>query len=382
MRFILPILITALLWSSANLSHASGIDQTIRALEKDILTKRLEGNYPQALALCAKLKAISAGESLGIALELDTQLTALSWDAQKSVATQDMVRQTNRLIKECKPKGKKPTANQLFLCGRGHFARSYLSAMEGKFYAAGTHGSDAIDAFEAALQQDPGLTDVKLPLGMAYFYADHLPAFVKFMAPLLWFIPTGNSDKSLPYIQTVIATEGPYADAARFIYSDLIAQQAPELMPEAIQTLQGLTKRYPMNPRLHLALISSYAYSDQWRAAYDALGPLRLNADPDSAFQKIGHIWAVYSLKYLKRPIPQDVEKAFLAIQPEDIPAWATDWFTLAQGLVLDFQRNRSGAIEKYQTVVASENNFNSGWLLDLAKTGLDEPLFTLTPEG
>ena len=382
MRFILPILITALLWSSANLSHASDIDQTIRALEEDILTKRLEGNYPQALALCAKLKTIPGAEGLGIALELDTQLTALSWDAQKSVATQDMIRQTNRLIKECKPKGTKPTANQLFLCGRGHFARSYLSAMDSKFYAAGTHGSDAIDAFEAALQQDPGLTDVKLPLGMAYFYADHLPAFVKFMAPLLWFIPTGNSDKSLPYIQEVIATEGAYADAARFIYSDLITQQAPELMPEAIQTLHGLTERYPMNPRLHLALIASYAYSDQWRAAYDALGPLRLNVDTDSAFQNIGHIWAVYSLKYLKQPIPQDIEKALLAIEPPDIPGWAMDWFTLAQGLVLDFQQNRPGAIEKYQTVIASENNFNSGLLLDLAKTGLNEPLFTLAPEG
>jgi len=83
MRFILPILITALLWSSANLSHASDIDQTIRALEEDILTKRLEGNYPQALALCAKLKTIPGAEGLGIALELDTQLTALSWDAQE-----------------------------------------------------------------------------------------------------------------------------------------------------------------------------------------------------------------------------------------------------------------------------------------------------------
>jgi tetratricopeptide (TPR) repeat protein len=382
MRFILPILITTLLCCSANLSHAGDDDQIIRALEKDILTKRLEGNYPQALALCAKLKAIPAGETLGIALELDTQLTALSWDDQKVFSTQDMIRQTNRLIKECKPKRKKPTADQLFLCGRGHFARAYLSAMEGKFYAAGTHGSDAIDAFEAALDQDPGLTDVKLPLGMAYFYADHLPAIVKLMAPLLWFIPTGNSDKSLPYIQEVMATDGAYADAARFIYSDLITQQAPELMPDAIQTLQGLTERYPMNPRLHLALIGSYAYSDQWRAAYDAIGPLRLNADPNSAFQSIGHIWAVYSLKYLKQPIPQDVEKAFLIIGPEDIPGWAIDWFTLAQGLVLDFQQNRSGAIEKYQTVLESENNFNSGWLLELAKTGLNEPLFTLAPEG
>lgn len=382
MRFILQILITALFCFSATCSQAGDDDKILQTLEKDILTARLQGNYAEALALCAKLKAIPAGEDLGIALELDTQLTALSWDAQKHVATQDLLLQTNHLIQNCKPKGVKPTANQLFLCGRGHFARAYLSAMDNKFYAAGTHGSDAIEAFEAALQQDPTLTDVKLPLGMAYFYADHLPAFVKFMAPLLWFIPTGNSDKSLPYIQAVIAKDGAYADAARFIYSDLITQQAPELLPDAIQTLQGLTGRYPMNARLHLALIASYAYSEQWAAAYAALEPLRLHAEPDSDFQNVGHIWAVYSLKYLQQPLPADLQNALRAIGPGDIPAWAIDWFILAQGLVLDFQQDRRGAIQKYQAVLAGDNHFNSGWLLDLAKAGLDEPLFTLAPEG
>jgi len=76
-------------------------------------------------------------------------------------------------------------------------------------------------------------------------------------------------------------------------------------------------------------------------------------------------------LKYLKQPIPQDIEKAVLAIEPPDIPGWAIDWFTLAQGLVLDFQQNRPGAIEKYQTVIASENNFNSGWSWIFNKTAL-----------
>ena len=381
MLFVLRLLITILLCSGAHNSFADD-NEAIYALEKDILTARLQGNYPQALLLCAQLKAIPAGEALGIALELDTQLTALSWDARKSVKTEDMVNQTDRLIRGCDQKRSKLTADQFFLCGRGHFARAYLSAMDGKFYAAGTHGSDAIEAFEAALQRDPTLTDVKLPLGMAYFYADHLPAFAKFVAPVLWFIPKGDSDKSLPYIQEVMASNGAYADAARFIYSDLITQQAPELMDQAIHELQRLTERYPMNPRLHLALVSSYAYSEQWAAAYDALGPLRANAEPDSDFQSVGHIWAIYSLKYLNRPIPPALQQTLLTIETRHIPGWAVDWFTLAQGLVLDFQQDRPGAIQKYQAVLASQNNFNSGWLLDLAKTGLDETLFPTDPAG
>ncbi len=174
MLFVLRLLITILLCSGAHNSFADD-NEAIYALEKDILTARLQGNYPQALLLCAQLKAIPAGEALGIALELDTQLTALSWDARKSVKTEDMVNQTDRLIRGCDQKRSKLTADQFFLCGRGHFARAYLSAMDGKFYAAGTHGSDAIEAFEAALQRDPTLTDVKLPLGMAYFYAGPPP---------------------------------------------------------------------------------------------------------------------------------------------------------------------------------------------------------------
>ena len=382
MRFVLRLLITILLCAGAKSSFAIDDADAINALEADILTARLEGDYPMALSLCEQLKAIPAGEALGIALELDTQLTALSWDARKSFKTQDMVNQTDRLIRGCDRKGAKLTADQFFLCGRGHFARAYLSAMDGKFYAAGTHGSDAIDAFEAALQRDPTLTDVKLPLGMAYFYADHLPAFAKFVAPVLWFIPKGNSDKSLPYIQEVMASNGAYADAASFIYSDLITQQAPERMDQAIHELQGLTERYPMNPRLHIALVSSYAYSEQWVKALDALTPLHQHAARDSDFQNVGHIWAIYILKYLNRPIPAELQQALFSLTTDQIPGWAVDWFTLAQGLTLDFQQDRPGAIKKYQKVLASQNNFNSGWLLDLAKTGLDENLFPMAPAG
>jgi hypothetical protein len=140
MLFVLRLLITILLCSGAPNRFADD-NEAIYALEKDILTARLQGNYPQALLLCAQLKAIPAGEALGIALELDTQLTALSWDARKSVKTEDMVNQTDRLIRGCDQKRSKLTADQFFLCGRGHFARAYLSAMDGKFYAAGTHAA-------------------------------------------------------------------------------------------------------------------------------------------------------------------------------------------------------------------------------------------------
>ena len=74
----------------------------------------------------------------------------------------------------------------------------------------------------------PDHVAIKLPLGMAYYYADHLPSFVKMVAPLLWFIPSGSSHKSLPYLRDVTEVEGPYQDAALFVLGDLLINPNPQ----------------------------------------------------------------------------------------------------------------------------------------------------------
>ncbi len=371
MKFLSTLLVTLLTFFQPNCALSAGAHSERLKLEQGILTARLEGNYDRALAQTERLKLLPDSRDLAIALELDTRLTRLSWDSQSHEEDGYLFGLSEQLIALCPKNRRQSRPERLFQCGRGHFARSYLSALRGNLYDAGSHGSQAIKAFEAALDRDPKLTDVKLPLGMAYFYADHLPSFAKFMAPFLWFIPTGNSDKSLPYIEAVMNGGGPYADAARFIYSDLIMQKAPEQIPQASAQLKALVDRYPGNPRLHLAHISSYAYQNEWQKAYSAIQAMKSAIQQESRFTVVGKIWEIYVLKYLEMPLPSGLQSSILAVRPGDLPEWTKDWLMLAQGLVNDFSGDRNAAVARYQQVLDSGNNFGSGWLLELAQTGL-----------
>lgn len=363
-----------LLGTSA-IAESASPDALLLELEARILSARLQGDYPAAIELTQRLAAEPGQESLALALALDTRLTELSWDMRATSDVTDLINMAETLITTCKPAKKSRSAEALFVCGRGHFARSYLSAMQGNLFKAGSHGSEAIDAFEASLAADPDKIAVKLPLGMAYFYADHLPPFVKLIAPLMWFIPTGNSSKSLPYIRDVINGNGVYADAARFILSDLIMQQSPEHMQEAMQALDFLADRYPMNPRLHLARIAGYAYQEAWPQASSALNAMKKEAPEDPRFMVIGDIWEVYIAKYLEAELTNTLQHDILALTPAELPTWAEDWHTLAAGIVLDYQGKRDLATARYQNVVDQNNDYASGWLQELAEQGLTKPL-------
>ena len=376
MRFLCAIVLLSIAAFTGGTASAIDPSQAHLPLERDILIARLAGDYDRALALTEHLKTLPNGLHLGTALDLDTRLTRLSWDSQNTEEDPYLFGLSEQLISLCPKKLKGGSAEILFQCGRGHFGRSYLSALRGSLYDAGSHGSQAIKAFEAALDQDPERTEVKLPLGMAYFYADHLPPFAKLMAPFLWFIPTGNSDKSLPYIEAVMNGGGPYADAARFIYSDLVMQKAPAQMRRASAELKRLIDRYPSNPRLHLAHLSSYAYQRDWPTAYASVKALQGATEQHSKFAAVGNIWEIYLLRYLKQPLPAELQAGIIALTPSAIPEWAEDWLRLAQGLAYDFSGDRDTARTLYQQVLSSGNNFGSGWLLELAAEGLEVNLY------
>ena len=376
MKFLYLFFFISAMLLQSEWALSSNSSEVRLGLEQDILTARLEGDYVRALAQTERLKMLPDSYHLGIALDLDTRLTRLSWDSHSTGEDDYLFGLSEALIALCPKNRRQSPPETLFQCGRGHFGHSYLSALRGNLFDAGSHGSQAIKAFEAALAKNPDLTAVKLPLGMAYFYADHLPSFAKLMAPFLWFIPTGNSDKSLPYIEAVMVEGGPYADAARFIYSDLIMQKAPERMQEASRELEGLVSRYPSNPRLHLAHISSYAYQNDWRGAYSAVKKMDGSIQQASPFTAVGKIWKIYILKYLNQPLPRDLQSYILEQTTDGLPRWTEDWLMLAQGLANDFSGDRNAATALYQQVLDSGNRFGSGWLLELAAEGLDTNLY------
>ena len=97
-----------------------------------------------------------------------------------------------------------------------------------------------------------------MQLGMAYFYAENLPSFIKAIASLLWFVPKGDSDKSLPYLREVTENGENFSDVAKFVYADIATQTDAIPLEEAERILLGMIERYPQNSRLHLARIMAH----------------------------------------------------------------------------------------------------------------------------
>ena len=337
------------------------------SLEYDILSARLKGDLTQANALSQSLQANESTQLMGLALEIDNLATELSWDTSNTQYDARIRTLASTLIEHCKRKFNRAPAIEAFHCGRGHFALSFLSGVRGSYYQAGVNGTQAIRAFESALDRMPDHVAIKLPLGMAYYYADHLPSFVKMVAPLLWFIPSGSSHKSLPYLRDVTEVEGPYQDAALFVLGDLLIQ-SPTHQESAWEYFEPLAKRYPTNPRIHLALIGGFVVSDDWQRAEEAVNTMLAHVPSDKTSHRLlADMWWVYARWHQGKPIGEGATLRLQAATLTEQPQWVQTCFELAQALATEAAGDEKSAVSIYQAISERDRWDAWPWLTELA---------------
>ena len=180
---------------------------------------------------------------------------------------------------------------------------------------------------------------------MAYYYADHLPSFVKMVAPLLWFIPSGSSHKSLPYLRDVTEVEGPYQDAALFVLGDLLIQ-SPTHQGSAWEYFEPLAKRYPTNPRIHLALIGGFVVGDDWQRAEQAVNTMLAHVPLDkTAHRLLADMWWVYARWHQGKSIGEGATSRLQAATLTEQPQWVRTCFELAQALATEAAGDEKSAI-------------------------------------
>ena len=341
------------------------------SLEYDILSARLKGDLTQANALSQSLQANESTQLMGLALEIDNLATELSWDTSNTQYDARIRTLASTLIEHCSRKFNRAPAIEAFHCGRGHFALSFLSGVRGSYYQAGVNGTQAIRAFESALDRMPDHVAIKLPLGMAYYYADHLPSFVKMVAPLLWFIPSGSSHKSLPYLRDVTEVEGPYQDAALFVLGDLLIQ-SPTHQESAWEYFEPLAKRYPTNPRIHLALIGGFVVSDDWQRAEEAVNTMLAHVPSDKTSHRLlADMWWVYARWHQGKPIGEGATLRLQAATLTEQPQWVQTCFELAQALATEAAGDEKSAVSIYQAISERDRWDAWPWLTELAKERL-----------
>ena len=355
-------------------------DDSIRALEKEGTRLRLSGDFVSAKIIENEL-IDGYAQPAGHVFALNSIITQLTWDETQTRYDGELIEHATKTLEWCEPRidHEEVGATANYYCGQANFVLSFHNALRGNYYQAGRRGTASIDYLEAALSKDPTLIDAKMHLGVGYHVADNLPPFIKMFSRVLWFIPTGNSEKSLPYLLDVIADGDQYRDVARYIYSILLLE-TPELRPEASIQLQQLVSLYPANSRFQLRLISLLISMDDYegtlRTISDYLDKGTKPAEPDLSLTRI---WKVRA--YLGRGETELARSTFAEIDPvfhdarDQLPGWSVAWYILTDGQLHDLASRRGQALSAYKEILSiAQHTYVNITILEATRAGLAKP--------
>ena len=355
-------------------------DDSIRALEKEGTRLRLSGDFASAKIIENEL-IDGYTQPAGHVFALNSILTQLTWNETQTRFDRELNEHATKTLEWCEPRINDEevgvTAN--YYCGQANFVLSFYNALRGNYYQAGRRGTVGIDYLETALSRDPSLIDAKMHLGVGYHVADNLPPLIKMFSRVLWFIPTGNSEKSLPYLRDVIADGNQYREVARYIYSVLLLE-IPELRPEASTQLQKLVSIYPTNSRFQLRLISLLISMNDYEGALRTISDYLDNGTkPAEPYLSLTKIWKVRA--YLGLGEAELAANTFAEIDPvfrearDQLPGWSVIWYILTSGQLHDLANSRRQALLAYEEILslAKDTYVDSSIQAD-ARTGLSVP--------
>lgn len=355
-------------------------NQDFSALEKEGTRYRLQGDFEAAARVQDELIA-RIGEPVGHVFALNTIVTHLTWDESLTHFDKAIEHHTSATLDWCQEKLEDNPRHTManYYCGQAEFTLAYYRGLRGSYFQAGRHGTRSIDYLEAALKQSPDLIDAKMHLGVAYYVADNLPPFIKLFSRVLWFIPTGNSEKSLPYIRDVIENGDHYPEVARYIFSSLAFSGADELKPEARSHLEHLVTRYPTNGRFQLRLLSllliDEAYGEMVNIARAFLDR-KTEESPEHTLVRVMMVRAHLEMNELSaaNDLYEQIDP-LISSDIDDFPDWTLAWHLLASGQLHDLSDRREQAISTYQRILSiARSTYVNELIQDAAQKGLDQP--------
>ena len=349
------------------------------SLELKGIDFQLAGDYESAKKIEKQLLSIEESP-IGHVFALNSITTQMTWNEANTDYQEDLRYHATEILKWCKANlnGKGDQALAHFYCGQTHFALSYYFGLNSNFYKAGKHGVVGIDQMETALKLNPKLHDAKFHLGLAYYVADNLPPFIKAVSSLLWFIPTGNSEKSIPYLKESIMKGERYKDVARYTLGSLFLEN--ELTyPEAEDHFRYLSDKFSKNPRFHLQLIFILLIQEKFEESIFAAKGFLKDADSNSAEYNLAKVSMIRA--QLRNQELVEAQRNFSQIEPyfssgdSNLPGWSIAWFKLTSAQLNDMLNHRRQAISEYKEIIEiSKNTYVFEEIKLAAKAGLKEP--------
>jgi tetratricopeptide (TPR) repeat protein len=352
-------------------------DASARAFVREGVRRTLAGNPAEARKLWTELAEADPSEpaapvfdaytlfSMQVSDEHDTD-----YDAQIALRAEEGIG-----LARARVAADDEDADAQFLLGQALFHRARLKGIRGRLISAGSDGEEAREHLERALEARPAMADAKLPLGMWYFYAGRLPAFVKWMS-WLWFIPTGDSETGLRFLQEVYANGDLYRWDAAFMLMNIYTQYEPD-HSKAFALGRELIERYPNNLLVrneYLELLLAACRFEETIEEAQRIEALPAQDERSQALRRIARVWRARAEIQLGEPQrAQSVLAEFGQDGPER-PYWGSAWIGLVRGHALDVQGQRAAARAEYERVSALEPPHGSRRAAQLAKEGLRTP--------
>ncbi len=344
---------------------------------------RLHGDYEAANLIQTQLVNEYPDRSIGYLFNLNTMVTRLTWNDRQTRFDKQIRRDAAAVFAICKPLIADDSEHYqpYHDCGQAHFALSYLSGIRGEYYDAGRHGKRATQQLERSLELNPKLTDAKMHLGIAYYHADHLPLYLKALSWILWFIPQGNSSKSLPYLEQVIANGDYYRDVAKYLYADLLISEGAAGKKKATKLLEQLIEFYAGNRRMqvrYISLLLEQGLSEETIAAGTAFVNDHPEYGPDDIAASMIRLWVVrayMSLDNLDKALSWFDEIDIQLFNDANPPTWGATWLVLTEAQMHGLAKRRTKALAGYRSILTtSEDAYVNPVVVLAAERGLDSP--------
>jgi len=249
-------------------------------------------------------------------------------------------------------------ADAWFFVGASYGLRVPFRALRGERLAAARDGKQAKDALERALALDPTLQDAYFGIGLYRYYADVVPAALKFLRWML-LLPGGNKVEGLQQMQRarergeLLRGEADFQLAWVYLWYE-------RKTDDALKLLDGLRATYPHNPLFVQSIAEvqdEYRHDDAasleaWRALL-ALARDRKVALPEASEVRARLGMAVRLDGFAETDAAIEQLQAVVDAQPR-APYGATALARYRLGAAFDRMGWRDRAVAAYKAAIAS----------------------------
>jgi len=176
-------------------------------------------------------------------------------DPAKAAEFRKWIRQTKTLA-EAKLKQNPRDVDALYFLGAAEgLDAAYAAAVEKKYRAALSNGSDAVDRHKEVLKLAPDFRDAELTIGLQNYIVGSLPLPLKVIAGTMGV--RGSKKRGLETLERV-SVEGHWArDLARVLLVDLYKRE--KRWKDAVTTARQLSEKYPRNYLFKLQMADALA---------------------------------------------------------------------------------------------------------------------------